>query len=587
LIGIFFNESASMFIMTNRSKLLFIGFVAAVFSTSFCEQTFIDTLCFTIKLNSDSNNILGCEKADDMRSVLSGPVIMDNNNLLFHSCNGYVLYNSTGTLVDSHSVYKENKKLSNTDPQRLALAYPLDSKTLLYYRKYHDSLELYEKKIFKRSLLRINMAVYPNLKDIGASQLFNLAQNGFTDELAPKSFLKPNLVGFTSLTAGRNFWSLDKFYSFLSPVIVMEEKGFCSFFTGMLTDQKIEIQKHLISPLGVFFRDERWYYYGIHSATGSTTPECHQKLYLCDDAGNLLTTTDFLKQVIIDDVLVYDKKRNTNYTVKRPWQFVFSPAIDANGDAFFGMIDFKAKTIEVNKRRFYHYNARIADVSPDYENMVNSQKKFIIMPGLLKFQNSSMDGYSQTGFLVRNEQGKHRRALIGDVSCKKFSVAALRDANPEVTRKFMQSANALPPIVKHVRDSLAKLQNAQRPCIISLRYNERDKVKDFYFSPCEDVIVARVLNVTSQGQIFVRVDLKDKAEVIVFSLEGEFLNRFTFNRQEIKKRKDVVAVREDGTIVEEDYERIKEDYTYLRWELGTSKPENCLVNNPAEPDKKL
>jgi hypothetical protein len=587
---VFLKESVSMYSTITRNKFIVLGIVFLTFSTSFCEQNFVDTLCFTIMLNNDSNSILGCGKSDDMRSVLSGPVIMENNNLLFHSCNGYVLYSQTGSLVDSHSVFKENRKLSSTDPGRLALAFPLDAKTLLYYRRNHrngDSLELYEKKVFKKSLLRVNGSAYSNFKDIESSQLFNLAQNGFTDELAPKSFIKPNLVGYTSLTSGKNWWSLDKFYSFLSPVIVMEEKGFCSFFTGMLSDQKIEIQKHLITPLGVFCRDDRWFYYGIHSATGSTTPECHQKLYLCDNAGNLLSTIDFLKQVIVDDILVYDKKRNTNFTVKRPWQFVFSPAIDNNGDAYFGMIDFKAKNIEVSKRRFYHYNARIIEASPECEDIITTQKKFIILPGLLKFQNASIDGYSQTGFLVRNEQGKHRRATIGDISCKKFSVSAQRNANQEVTRKLMQGAGSLPPIVKHVRDSLSKLQSAQRPCTITLRYDERDKVREFYFSPCEDVIVARVLNVTAQGQIFIRVDLKDKAEVIVFSQDGVYLNRFTFNRQDAKKRKDVIAVRNDGTILEEDYERIKEDYTYFRWELKTFPPDNCLVTNPAEPDKKL
>jgi hypothetical protein len=558
-----------------------IFFIIFFVISAIAQQAFVDTLCFTIALNADSNSLLGCGKNDDMRTVLAGPIIMENNNLLFSSCNGYALYSQSGELLDSHSVFKDNKKISFTDPQRLTFAYPLDGKTVIYYRRNHknnDSLEIFEKKISKRGLLRIETGSFSNLKEIETSRLFNLAQNGFTDELSPKSFLKSNLIGYSSLTSGKNWWSLDRFYSFLSPVIVMQNNGFCSFFPGMLSSQKIEIQKHLINPLGVFFWEDRPYYYGVYSPTGSTTPECRQKLYLCDHAGNLLSTTDLLKQVIIDDVLAFDKKRNTNYTVKRPWQYVFPPAIDGNGNVYYGMIDFKSKTIEVKKRLFYHYIAQVSEASPENEDIIKEQRKFIILPGLLKFQSTAIDGYSETGFLIRNEQGKHKRASIKDVSCKLFSISAQRDANPEVAKKLTQGTGSLPAIVKHVRDSLAKLQNTKRPCTITLRYNERDKVREFYFNPCEEVLTARVLKVSAKGEIFVRVDLKDRAEIIVFSQDGAFLNRFTFNRQEAKKRKDIVGVTDDGTVIEEDYERIKEDYTYIKWELKPSPPANALLD---------
>jgi hypothetical protein len=565
----FFKKNAAM------KSVFFVIFLAI--GCPIFGQAYIDTLCFTISLSADTNNLLWCGRSDDMRSVLAGPVLMENGSLLFYSCNGYALYNPSGELIDSHSVFKENRKLSPSDRRRMALAYPLDQKTVIYYRRDGDSLEIYEKKISKRGLSRISTALYSNFRDIETSRLFNLAQNGFTDELAPKSFIKSNLIGYTSLTAGRNWWSLDKFYSFLSPVIVMQGNGFFSFFPGMLSDQKIEIQKHLINPLGVFAWDDRLYYYGVHSATGSTTPQCNQKLYLCDHAGNLLMTTDFLKQVIVDDVLAYDKKRNTNYTVKRPWQFVFSPAIDGNGDAYFGLIDFKARTLEVNKRLFFHYTPQISEASPENEDLIRTQRKFVIMPGLLQFKNASIDGYSQTGFLVRNEQGKHRRAELKDVACRGFSVSSERDANPELAKKLTQGTGSLPAVVKHVRDSLARLQNTHRPCTITLRYNERDKVREFYFSPCEEVITARVINVSGKGEVFVRVDLKDRAEIVVFSQAGVFINRFTFNRQDVKKRKDIIAATENGMIVEEDYERIKEDYTYMKWELKTSPAINAFI----------
>jgi hypothetical protein len=231
-------------------KSIFFAILLSV-SAAGTQLPFKDTLCFTIGLTGDSNSLFGCGKSEEMRAVLAGPVIMDNNSLLFYSCNGYALFSTGGSLIDSHSVFKDNKKLSSTDPQRLTLAYPLDAKTIIYYRRNRrsgDSLEIYEKKIMKRGLLRISTSTYPNLTDIENSRLFNLAQNGFTDELASKAFLKSNLIGYSALTGGMNWWSLDRFYSFLSPLIVMRDKGFNSFYPGMLSDQKIEIQKHLINP---------------------------------------------------------------------------------------------------------------------------------------------------------------------------------------------------------------------------------------------------------------------------------------------------------------------------------------------------
>jgi hypothetical protein len=68
--------------------------------------------------------------------------------------------------------------------------------------------------------------------------------------------------------------------------------------------------------------------------------------------------------------------------------------------------------------------------------------------------------------------------------------------------------------------------------------------------------------------VFVRVDLLDYAEIVVFSIDGSFLNRFTFNRKPFLDRRDIIAVSNDRRVIEEDYERIAEDYTYYSWDLG-------------------
>ena len=163
----------------------------------------------------------------------------------------------------------------------------------------------------------------------------------------------PQLVGYTSLAGGIKWWTTDRFYSFSSPLIV-EEGGKCiSFFPGLKADQKCEVQKHLIEPLGVFSMDGRWYYYGLYSSLGNKEDEYYQVLMLSDQAGNILYKNKLLKEEITDAVLQHVKESNTNFTVRRAARHVFVPGIDKNGDIYYGMIDFEYKRINVYKRMFY------------------------------------------------------------------------------------------------------------------------------------------------------------------------------------------------------------------------------------------
>ena len=533
-----------------------------------------DTLCFSIALNMDTNSLFCCKQSnDDMKMVLSGPVIMENRTLLFYSCNGYALYNQAGILIDSNSLFKDNKKLSRDDPRRLRLAYPLDRSTILYYRKIperKDGLEIFQKKLGKKGLRKIEGGDYANLYDIETAMLFNLSDNGITDEMSTKSFLMPNLVGYASLTAGDKWWSLDRFYSFTSALIVENNGTFLSFFPGLLHDQKTDVQKHLINPLGTYVMDGRRYYYGIHSTLGSLDPETFQRLYLCDQAGNLLYSNEILKQTIVDAVLEYDKKSNTNYTVKRPGQYVFSPTVDKNGDIFYGVIDYAQRTLDVKKRLFYRYFARV--IQSGFEDLVNTQRRFIFKPLDLSCPESERGKKVLPDMLCRDEKGKTRKALLREISCKGFHVAISREANPDLRKRLSLKCSTLPAGIRHLQDSLASVSTASCPYALSLEQEGKGTLCTFYYGCGDNVLCARILNVTQTFEIFVRVDCVDFAEVLVFSLDGMFLNRFKFNNQNVRVRKDIIAVSDNRDVIEEDYERIAEDYTYLKWELSLKPP---------------
>ena len=529
-----------------------------------------DTLCFTISLNQDPQSLFWCNKGEDLRKTLSGPVIMEGQTLLFYSCNGYALYRPTGELIDSHSVIKDNKKLALNDPHRLKCAYPLDKKTILYFKKssvYGDSLEVYQKTLYKKGLSRCTENNFANFRDIESSQLFNLAGSGIIDEMAPKSYLMQNLVGYSSLTSGKKWWSLDKFYSFLSPLIVMQDQAFGSFFPGILADQRTDVEKQLISPLGTFWWQGKQYYFGVHSVLGSTAIESQQMLFFCDQAGNVLFTDQLMKQVLIDGVLEHDKKSNTDYTVKRFWQFVTLPVVDDDGDVFYGICDYRARTIEVRKRMFLKYCPRIID--PAHAELIDAQKKYCLKPAALECHSSQKNRTGEImGIMIRDEHGKRHRATISECTCNGYYAFFFRDASVELKKRLSCNSNALPAEVKHMRDSLARLSTASCPYAITLYNKENEAIRTIHYGVGDEVVSARVIFVTSLLDVFVRVDLKNWAEVLVFSKGGSSVNRFTFNGEDCQKRKDIVAVCDNGTVIEEDYEHISEDYTYFKWELS-------------------
>jgi hypothetical protein len=534
-----------------------------------------DTLCFTIYLSLDQNSLLGCVPGDDMKMILSGPVIMEGKTLLFYSSNGYALYSPSGALLDSASVFKENKRLAKDDPRRLRLAYPLDRSSLLYYRRSpaskdnKEGLEILQKKLYKKGFTGIDPAQHATFKDIETAQLFNLSNNCITDDMATKLFLQPNLVGYTSLSGGERWWSLDRFYSFTSPLIV-EKNGACeSFFTGLLHDQKTDVQKHLINPLGTYSMENRWYYYGVHTSLGGQDPESNQRLYLCDQAGNLLYSNELLKQVIVDDVLEYDKNNNTNFTVKRPGLFVFTPAVDKNGDIFYGEIDYHKRTIDVKKRLFYRYFPRI--ISPEHEDLINAQRRLFYKPVVIECPEDRARKVVPE-FLYRDPKGAKRKATPREVGGKGYVVKICREPNHDLKRKFSQISSALPASVKHMRDSLGGISTSLCPYSLSLEHESKGVLATFYYGCGDEVLSARILDVTETFEIFVRVDLLDWAEVVVFSIDGSFLNRFMFNHQPFLDRKDIIAVSNDRRVIEEDYERIAEDYTIYSWELGVAPP---------------
>lgn len=519
-----------------------------------------DSLLFDITLNDDSTSIYGCQWNDRVHSSLAGPVLMENGNLLFYSQKGYVLYRQDGKLIDSHTLFKMNK--GNNQPYRLA--YPLDSTTILYYREIRtDSVEVFQKKLFKKDLKKVPDANYNIFSEINRNVLFNIASNSITDEMSSKAFLMPHLLGYTALEGGIKWWTTDFLYSFSSPIIVEQDEKYLSFFPGLKADQPCEIKRHLIEPLGVFQMDGRWFYYGLYSSRGNAADEYYQSLILCDQAGNILSNNRVLKQEITDAVLTYNKEQNTNYTVRRAGKHVFVPTVDRRGFLYYGVMNFETKKIEVYKRIHRHYVP--VKTTINLEGKFKDESNIAFSPIKLECGNLANRGVRPEVILVND---KSVNFLDNDQTTKQgYFITVHRYTDENLHTKLKRVQSSLPQRVQKMQDSIAKLNTSWCPYTISLNKGENGEIAKIYYGFGDVIMCARVVEVTKTEEVFVRVDLDTWAEMIVFTKDGKYISRFIFNRQPFEKRKDLVVISEKREIVERDYETDRSGKTYYSWEL--------------------
>ncbi len=551
-----------------------IGTLLICLEAGFAAQPAVDTVLFTIKLNDDSTSIYGCIWNDKVRSTLSGPVLMAGKHLLFYSQNGYVLYNESGKLLDSYSVIRQNSESVRKGESPLLLAYPLDSLTLIFYRKAKGTGEdeIFLKRIFKKEMRLVDNDIYEIYGNITAGQLFNLAANSITDEMGSRNYLIPQLVGYTALQGGTRWWSVDRLYSFTSPLIV-EDNGRCtSFFPGLKSDQKCEVPPHRIEPLGVYRMQERWYYVGLASTLGNIEDEYYQMLVLCDEAGNLLYSCKLLKQQITDAVLQYVKKTNTNYTVRKAVKHVFVPAVDRRGDICYGVIDYDQKVITVYRRMFLRYTRHEAkNISG---KLFERESELAYTPILLDCTEGSRQGVMPEVTILTDEGIKtlSKKSLIR----KGYFVTVHRIPDQGLKTKLSRIQERLPENIKRAQEELAEKLSAWCPFSVALNHESQGMLNLLNYGSNDEVLSARILTVTEKGNVFVRVDCEEWAEVVEFAPDGAFVNRFVFNRQNYNIRKDLVVVDKHGGVAEEDYEDPKTGKRYFIWRLMSADMSRSL-----------
>ncbi len=528
-----------------------------------------DSHLFTVQLIKDASvqSLFNIYKAKWVRQALSGPVVMENDNLLFYSEKGYVLYNQTGSIVDSHSVFEDNEGMARNDSNRITLAFPVTENKVLFYKNIPEKghpLTLFEKKLFKRTKAPVKESEYKYYKGIRKKHIFNFAFNTITDEMREIYYVEPRLIGFTEVTSGNRWWSVDKIYSFKSPLVIEKDGEFKSFFPGIYQG-KNGAGNRAIEPLQIFTRDTKRFYTGISAGgAGSGDDRRSQTYHVFDQAGNHLYADTLLMKDNIDAIIGEDEENY--YTMEKVRRKVFKPSVSKKGDLFYGIIDYKKKTIEVHKRRYYMFTSSVC--TPQLNKLIDIEKCVEFIPVELKC-NKKSTAYPAIPkiTLLDVKTNKYVRAKKEHLIHEGYVCYIHRNANREVKKKLARSRGDVPGKVRKILKSLAGRSEITCPYSITID-GPSGIIRSFEFPPGDEIVCARIMGFYKTNEILIRVDCQRYAEVLIFKTDGSFVNSFIFNRQNYEERLDIIVTKKDSPIVELDYESNAETHTYLEWKRG-------------------
>lgn len=520
-----------------------------------------DVNLFTINLKKAEQpaNLLEFNRKNGLRSIITGPIVLSNNSFLFFSDDGYLLYDRKGTLVDSHSVYKDNIGLDKNDSSRIRLAFPSDLSTLIYYRKTNDSenpLKLFFKKIGKGRLKELKDKAENSYDEITNSELQNILFNTVTDEMASTFMGQKYLAGYRE---NIKMWTLDSYYSSTSPLIISKDERFVGFYPGVRMG-KSKNNQLLVNPLQAFSKSGQWFYSGIHSNVGVSDSISYQKIFIYDEAGNSLWVDSLLKQENENAIIGEDYQ--TYYTAKKIRKYVYIPSLDSDGNIYYGIYDFKKGTIKVIEKTYTNISSKKCE--PQLKVEINREQQ-IKMNAVEINCGRETPGKQIASVTIPDGKGKRVTGQIRHLEKEGYIARISRVQYRDIYRKLARKRADMPMYVSLFMDSLSENFEAGCPYYIALS-GPRGMIRSFDYPFGTRIASARVINVQKGSEIVVRVDCMKFAEVLIFNSDGTFIDRFIFNNESFKKRKDIIAADKDGKIIELDFESSPDSGQYFSWE---------------------
>jgi hypothetical protein len=555
--------------------------LAAVLLLPSCAwpQLLRDTVLFTLELRqSDQRSVRSCERSDAPSGGLSGPVVMAGSSLLLWSSRGYLLLDSSGTVLDSHAV-------SEQDAARgLKLAYPIDSLSLLYYSPSSGSgrpVKVFRKRLFDPFLGEITDREYRSLGAVHVGTFVNIACNAITSRRTVRLSLEPQLVGFTGLDEGERWWALDRDANLFSPLLYRRADGGASLYAGLFQGEGVRVPRgENIELRGSFAWEGRRCYLGALRQTNLELPRCSQYLYTCDEAGNVLHLDTVLGQENADMVvgLTSEGGENIVAVMRDAARMAFPPVADGSGRVYYGIMDYEHCAFSVRRRAYMKYRpvpfdaAAVTGAFAAEQDLAYERVPIRCNPSVAGGAQIPRVSYTGPG-------GVRRVATIRELERDGYIARIGRRSLRDLSAKLGRRGVSLPTAAQRLRDSLvAALPEADCPYVVSLS-GPGGYVRTFAYGAGEAVLCARVLGVRPDSAVAVRVDQIGSAEILLFTSEGAFVNRFTFNRQPWSQRRDLVVLTRpsrtaavpDGLLVEWDFEQSPDPGAAWSWLPDTER----------------
>ncbi|MBD3243368.1 MAG: hypothetical protein GF331_22450 [Chitinivibrionales bacterium] len=490
-----------------------------------------------------------CDRTDDILGAPDGPVPITDSTLLLFSFRGYYLFDTTGTVVDSHVITPENFE------QGYRVAYPIDDSTMLYYRPdtmAYPPVRILLKSFYKEDLREIAPDEYTQLSSVYLGRFLNIAHNTIFDRQTAKLFLEPHVVGYEELAGGARWWMLGDTPVLDSPLICRQADGSPAFFPGMFQCEGVQLPPDGTTTLRSVCEFQGRLRYLGSALPMSDTEEQHttQRFFVCDNAGNVV----FAHSALYGEY----RGRRERETVR----LGLLPVFNRHGHILYATVDQESCRLSVHRIRLPRYFSQRVSAPPAKAYMQEEDVAYEPRPIMCtQAQNSSPEIPHVT---FTGPDGERRVARARDLEHNGFVARIARVNRRDVLAKVSRPETDLPDEPKRLCDSIVSLGVSGCPYVLSLSGPD-GYLRTFAYPSDQTVLCARVIGLAPDRTVGVRVDLTDYAEVLLFDEYGVFVNRFVFNNQPFESRKDLVAMRRDGALFEKDYELDAQNPDHYIW----------------------
>jgi hypothetical protein len=260
-------------------------------------------------------------------------------------------------------------------------------------------------------------------------------------------------------------------------------------------------------------------------------------------------------------------------------RMAFPPVADGSGRVYYGIMDYERCAFSVRRRAYMMYRRAPFDAAA-VAGAFAAEQDLAYERVAIRCNPSIPGGAQRPRVTFTGPGGVRRIATVRELERDGYLARIGRRSLRDLSAKLGRRGVSLPTAAQRLRDSVAAaLPEADCPYVVSLS-GPGGYVRTFAYRAGETVLCARVLGVRPDSAVVVRVDLSRSAEILLFTPEGAFVNRFTFNTQPWSQRRDLVVLTRpsrtaavaDGLLVEWDFEQSPDPGAAWLWLPDAQRP---------------